>query len=101
MDATRGAAPAAAEIEFEVCIASTGVVLGVAPDRSILDVLREAGIDMPSSCEVGVCGTCVTRVVAGRPDHQDMYLTEEERGRNDQFTPCCSRSLSPRLVLDL
>jgi vanillate O-demethylase ferredoxin subunit len=53
------------------------------------------------SCEQGVCGTCLTRVLQGEVDHRDAYLTPEEQAANDQFTPCCSRSKSARLVLDL
>jgi vanillate O-demethylase ferredoxin subunit len=85
----------------EVEIASTGAVLAVPADRSVLDVLLQHGLPVPVSCEQGVCGTCVTRVLAGRPDHRDMFMTSAEHARNDQFTPYCSRALSPRLVLDL
>jgi vanillate O-demethylase ferredoxin subunit len=56
---------------------------------------------VPVSCEQGVCGTCVTRILDGTPDHRDLYMTDAEHAKNDQFTPCCSRSCSPRLVLDL
>lgn len=98
------AAPAAAPAEqgaFEVQIASTGAVIRVAPDQSVIAALAAAGIERPLSCEQGVCGTCLTGVLDGRPDHRDVYLTDEERARGDRFTPCCSRALSPRLVLDL
>lgn len=87
--------------DFEVQIASSGATFSIPPDRSVLDVLYENGIDVPASCEQGVCGTCLTRVLEGTPDHRDMYQTEEEQATNDQFTPCCSRSHSKRLVLDL
>ena len=89
------------EAEFEICLNSSGAVYPVPPDKSVLQVLREAGLMMPSSCEVGVCGTCVTGVLEGVPDHQDMYFTDDEHARNDRFTPCCSRSLTRRLLLDL
>ena len=56
---------------------------------------------MATSCEQGVCGTCLTRVLDGVPDHRDLYLTPEEQAANDQFTPCCSRSKTRLLVLDL
>ena len=52
----------------------------------------DAGVDVPVSCEQGVCGTCLTRVIEGVPDHRDMYLTPEEQAANDQFMPCCSRA---------
>jgi vanillate O-demethylase ferredoxin subunit len=55
----------------------------------------------PVSCEQGICGTCVTRVLEGTPDHRDLYLTEDEHAKNDRFTPCCSRAKSQMLVLDL
>ncbi|KFX71726.1 Vanillate O-demethylase oxidoreductase [Pseudomonas taeanensis MS-3] len=86
---------------FEVQLASSGRCLQIPADRSVADVLLEAGIDLPLSCEQGICGTCLTRVLEGEPDHRDMFLTVEEQARNDQFTPCCSRARTPRLVLDL
>ena len=59
------------------------------------------GVEIMVSCEQGVCGTCITRVLGGVPDHRDLYFTDEEKAANDQFTPCCSRSKTPLLVLDL
>ncbi|MNR47483.1 Phenoxybenzoate dioxygenase subunit beta [compost metagenome] len=53
------------------------------------------------SCEQGICGTCLTGVLAGEPVHRDLFLTEDEQALNNQFTPCCSRSRSAVLVLDL
>lgn len=86
---------------FEVQLVSTGRRFTVPADRSVAEVLDEAGVEIPLSCEQGICGTCLTRVLEGEPDHRDMFLTDEERARNDQFTPCCSRAKSARLVLDL
>ena len=86
---------------FEIELARSGGIFTVPAEKSVVAVLRENGIDLPVSCEAGVCGTCLTRVLAGDPDHRDVYLTDEEHARNDRFTPCCSRSLSRRLVLDL
>ena len=86
---------------FEVQIASTGAVIRVEPHRSVAAALAVAGIEVPTSCEQGVCGTCLTRVLQGTPDHRDMYLTPQEQERGDQFTPCCSRAKSARLLLDL
>ena len=48
-----------------------------------------------------MCGTCLTRVLSGVPDHRDVYLTPEEQAANDQLLPCCSRAKSERLVLAL
>ena len=53
------------------------------------------------SCEQGVCGTCLTGVKGGVPDHRDHFLTDEERAANDAFMPCCSRSQTPVLVVDV
>src|SRR5690606_6686190 len=86
---------------FEMEIASTGRVIPVRADQTALAALHEAGLDIPMSCEQGICGTCLTGLKAGKPDHRDQYLTEEEREACDQFLPCCSRASSARLVLDL
>ncbi|AYC32331.1 oxidoreductase [Pseudomonas cavernae] len=86
---------------FEVQLASSGQCFQVPAERSVAEVLLEAGIDIPLSCEQGICGTCITRVLEGEPEHHDMFMTDAEKARNDQFTPCCSRAKSARLVLDL
>jgi len=95
------AAPAAGDTAFEVQLASTGRVIAVPADRTVVQALAAAGVEVQTSCEQGVCGTCLTRVLAGTPEHRDLYLTPEEQAANDQFTPCCSRARSARLVLDL
>lgn len=86
---------------FEIQLASTGQVLTVASSQSVVEALGAVGVELPVSCEQGVCGTCLTRVLEGEPDHRDMFLTKAEQDANDQFTPCCSRARSARLVLDL
>lgn len=86
---------------FEVEIASTGRRIAVAADQNVVQALAAAGVHIPMSCEVGVCGSCRTRVLAGVPDHRDLLLSPEEQARNQEFTPCCSRAKTPLLVLDL
>jgi vanillate O-demethylase ferredoxin subunit len=86
---------------FDVKLASSGRVIRIARDKSVTQALSEAGVEIQTSCEQGVCGTCLTRVLEGIPDHKDLYLMPEEQEANDQFLPCCSRSKSPVLVLDL
>ena len=89
------------DTSFEVELASSGRVVVVAKDQTVIHALTEAGVDVLTSCEQGLCGTCLTRVLSGTPDHRDQYLTPDERATNDQFLPCCSRSKSARLVIDL
>lgn len=89
------------DASFEVKLASSGKVIVVPKDRTVVQALAANGFEIATSCEQGVCGTCLTRVLEGEPDHKDMYLTPEEQAANDQFLPCCSRSKSRLLVLDL
>ncbi|MDR6858716.1 PDR/VanB family oxidoreductase [Variovorax guangxiensis] len=86
---------------FEVRLARTGLICQVPAGRTVIEVLAAHGVEVPTSCEAGVCGTCLTRVLEGTPDHRDSFLTDTERAANDQFTPCCSRAISPVLLLDL
>jgi vanillate O-demethylase ferredoxin subunit len=89
------------DASFQVKLASSGRIVVVPKDKTVVQALADAGVEVLTSCEQGVCGTCLTRVLEGEPDHKDMYLTPEEQAANDQFTPCCSRSKSTMLVLDL
>lgn len=98
-----GAAPidTSGDDAFEIKIASSGRIIKVPAGLPVTEALARNGIEIPISCEQGVCGTCITRVLEGVPDHRDMYFTDEEKARNDQFTPCCSRAKSRQLVLDI
>jgi len=86
---------------FEVKVASTGATFAVPAEKSIAQVLAENGIDVPVSCEQGVCGTCLTGVIEGDPDHRDVFLTDDEKRRCDRMLLCVSRARSARLTLDL
>jgi vanillate O-demethylase ferredoxin subunit len=89
------------ERAFQVVVSSTGQTLDVPAETSILDVLRDAGHDVDWGCSEGVCGTCITDVLDGVPDHRDSILTEDEREAGDCLCICVSRAQSDRLVLDL
>lgn len=94
------AAPAASGQSFAVQIASTGQRIEIGAQESITHALERHGVCIPVSCEQGICGTCVTRVVSGDIEHLDSYFSAAERARGDQLTPCCSRGRGT-LVLDL
>jgi ferredoxin-NADP reductase len=86
---------------FELVCAQSGLTLTVPPARSVLDILTEAGITVPTSCEQGICGTCECRVLAGEVDHRDSILSASEQAANQTMMVCVSRAKSNRLVLDL
>jgi vanillate O-demethylase ferredoxin subunit len=86
---------------FTVQLARSGGSFVIPDDKSICQVLADAGILIPTSCEQGVCGACVTGVLAGVPDHRDVFLLDSEREAADKMCPCVSRSQSDTLVLDL
>lgn len=86
---------------FELRLRRSGLHCTVDPLESILCALGRIGVKVDTSCEQGVCGTCLTRVLAGEPEHRDAYLTDAERAANDQMLICVGRSRSPVLELDL
>lgn len=86
---------------FDVEIASSGARFTVGQRQTIADVLETAGIDIELSCEQGMCGACITGVLAGEPDHRDEVLSQQERAANNCIVLCCSRARTPVLVLDL
>lgn len=86
-------------VGFQIKIASTGQIIEVPNDKTIIQALREHGIVIPTSCESGLCGTCRVRYLAGVPDHRDYILQDDDKTR--ELLVCCSRSKSQLLVLDL
>lgn len=86
-------------VGFKIKLARNGKTFDVPDDKSIVDVLRENGVQVATSCEAGLCGTCRTIYLEGEPEHNDFVLDDEER--RHQVLICCARSRTPTLVLDL
>jgi ferredoxin-NADP reductase len=86
---------------FIVELVKSGLELVVPPGKTILDVVRDAGVDVGYSCEQGICGACETRIISGVPDHRDSILSDSERAANKTLMICCAGCKSDRLVLDL
>jgi ferredoxin-NADP reductase len=86
---------------FEMVCEQSGMTLLVPPEKSILEVLTEAGIQVPRSCEQGICGTCECRVISGEVDHRDSILSSAERAANQTMMICVSRAKGTRLVIDI
>jgi vanillate O-demethylase ferredoxin subunit len=90
---TSGDAPFEIELDEEVYEVPVG--------RSIVQVLEENGVEVDTTCQEGICGTCIMGVLKGEPDHRDQCMSSSEKKANDQIAACVSRSKSPRLVLEL
>ena len=86
---------------FEIALSRSVMTLPVPAGKTILQVLRDNGVSIPSSCEQGACGTCMATVLEGECDHQDVYLSDAEKSRGDRIMTCVSRAASDRLVLDI
>ncbi|MGA2565349.1 MAG: PDR/VanB family oxidoreductase [Pseudolabrys sp.] len=83
---------------FKVRLAHSGDVVDVPTDKTILEALRAHGLEVPSSCETGTCGTCRTKLLAGKADHRDLYLPDHDRA--DNIMLCVSRALTDEITID-
>lgn len=86
---------------FTVVAQKSGKRVTVTDRQTIADALDAAGVRLNLSCGQGVCGTCLTRVVSGTPEHRDSFQTDAEQRANTHITICCSRSRDEVLVLDI
>lgn len=86
---------------FEVVFAKSGFTKTVGPNETILSVAEQAGLEVPTACREGTCGSCETRVIDGEVDHRDWILTEDERAHAGVVMVCVSRCRGKRLVLDI
>ncbi len=88
----------AGDSAFDVRLAKSGKTIVVPADKTILEVLRDNGIEVPSSCETGTCGTCRTKIIEGIADHRDLVLAEHEKA--DTIMICVSRAKGDAITLD-
>ena len=90
-----------ANAAIEVVLQRSGLTFTVPPEKSILQVLIEEGIDPMYDCQRGECGICQVAVLEGEVDHRDHILSDTEHAENKVMQICVSRAKTPRLVLDL
>ncbi|QQR39756.1 Rieske 2Fe-2S domain-containing protein [Devosia rhizoryzae] len=93
--------PVDASSAFDVELARSAMTLHVPAGKTILETMRDNGLTVASSCEQGACGTCLTGVIEGEVDHQDVYLNKTEKASNTCIMTCVSRAKGERLVLDI
>ena len=95
------AASADAKSTYTVELRKSGKTIEVTPEKSLLDTMLDAGVDVPYSCCEGICGSCETAVLEGEPDHRDSVLSPKEQAANKIMMVCVSGCKSSRLVLDI
>lgn len=86
---------------YELVLAKSGHTLRMKPDANILETVLALGIEVENDCRDGICGSCVTPVLSGTVDHQDLVLTRKEQAAMDKMMICCSKPTCERLELDL
>lgn len=99
--ATIGVLDPEKEHGFEVVLRDSAVTVTVPPNRTLLEILRDANIDVRSDCEEGLCGSCEIVVIAGEIDHRDVVLSATERSENRSMMACCSRARGNSIELAL
>lgn len=100
--AEKPAEAASGDKAFTVKLASSGAEIPVAADETIVEALRARDIYPPTSCEMGMCGACLTRVIAGKVEHRDTVQSESEKAGDAQYIAlCCSRAKSGVLEIEL
>jgi ferredoxin-NADP reductase len=86
---------------FEVELLLSGITVTVPPERTVLEVVEEAGVVALASCRVGTCGTCEVPVIDGEIDHRDSVLSPEEQDDGLAMMICVSRAACPRITIEL
>ncbi|MEP7294987.1 MAG: PDR/VanB family oxidoreductase [Burkholderiales bacterium] len=99
---TFGNSGAVASEAFWVKLPRHGIELQVPADRTLLDVLNDAGIDTLFDCRRGECGLCAVDVIEthGRIDHRDVFFSAHEKEASRRLCACVSRVSGGGLVLD-
>jgi vanillate O-demethylase ferredoxin subunit len=85
--------------ELVIEVQSTGQKISVTRAETLIDALARSGIEIPTSCQSGLCGTCKTRYISGDVEHGDCILSDAEH--QEYLTPCISHIKSGTLVLEL
>jgi ferredoxin len=68
--------------------------------QTLVDLLLDAGIDVPHSCLEGRCGSCVASVLEGDVDMAACDILEPEDLRDGLILACQARPVSADLRVE-
>lgn len=98
-------APGAVEASsYTVLFQRSGRRVSATDNRTLLQIAREAGIEIASACEAGVCGTCRCQRISGDLDGNagdDSYSILDDAELADGFVLACSVRPRGEVVIDL
>jgi len=88
---------------FKVMLQQSQLSITVGEHQSILEAVEAAGVDAPYMCRGGACGQCETAVLSsdGKIEHNDIYLSDEEKAEGRKIMVCVSRFKGQQLDLQL
>jgi ferredoxin-NADP reductase len=88
---------------FQIMLRQSNIEITVGEHQSILEAVEAAGIDAPYMCRGGACGQCETAVLScdGELQHNDIYLSDEEKAEGRKIMICVSRFRGQQLDLQL
>jgi vanillate O-demethylase ferredoxin subunit len=88
--------------EFLVRVRDADCNVTVRSNRTLLDALRDDGVDMMWDCLRGECGLCAATVVdvEGELDHRDVFLSDEEKEEGHAIITCVSRAVGGAITID-
>lgn len=74
----------------------------VRANRTLLDALKDDGVEMMWDCLRGECGLCAVQVleVEGELDHRDVFLSDEEQAEGKTIVTCVSRAVGGAITID-
>ena len=66
-------------------------------DQTLLQALKAEGIEVPYSCESGICGSCVSKVVEGSAEMKSCMALGEKDVKAGYILNCQALATSEKL----
>jgi len=87
---------------FWLRVPGRNIEITVPADKTALDALAEAGIEVMADCRRGECGLCMLDVVGlkGEIDHRDVFLSDHQKQENTKLCACVSRVVGGGATVD-
>jgi ferredoxin len=70
------------------------------PGQNLVEMLLDAGVDVPHSCREGHCGSCVATLIEGEVDMASCDILEPADLRDGLILSCQARPVSSRLRIE-
>lgn len=88
------------QTELTIMVDDEETTFSMDTKETVLDAALEHDLDVPYSCQGGICSSCIARIVEGKAEMRKNQILTDEEIEEGLILTCQAQPLTPKLKVD-